>query len=157
MAFRILIVDDNELMRNALKSLLSTGDRWELCGEAANGAEAIDKVAELEPDLVVLDLVMPGMDGLQAARAISTMALRPTILLHTWHATPAIEEEARKNGVHGVVSKSVGTDNLVSVIEAVFQERIANCVTLSSRKRARRRATKSGPAAFEKPNTTSAE
>lgn len=138
MAFRILIVDDNELMRSALKSVLGTGGRWELCGEAANGLEAIDKVAELEPDLVVLDLVMPKMDGLQAARAISTLAPELPILLHTWHATPAIEEEARKNGVRGVVGKSGGSDTLLSAVEGVFQERAAKLVASSGRRRPRR-------------------
>lgn len=145
MAFRILIVDDNELMRSALKAVLGAGGRWELCGEAANGAEAISRVAELKPDLVVLDLVMPGMDGLQAAREISTIAPELPILLHTWHATAAIEEEARRNGVRGVIAKSGGSDTLLSAVEGVFQERSAKPADLKGRRRPRGPETKSTP------------
>ena len=146
MPFRILIVDDNELMRNALRSVLGADGRWELCGEAGNGLEAIDKVAELQPDLVVLDLVMPKMDGLRAARAISTMAPELPILLHTWHATPAMAEESRKNGVRGVVGKSAGSDALVSAVEEVFQERAAKLAAPRGRRRPRGPAAKSTPA-----------
>lgn len=121
MALRILIVDDNELMRNALRAVLPRSG-WEVCGEAVNGAEAIERTKELKPDVVILDLVMPVMDGLRAARGISAVAPEARIVLHTWHANPAIEEEARKSGVRKVVGKAVGTDELVTTIEELSRE-----------------------------------
>jgi PleD family two-component response regulator len=70
--YRILLVDDHELVRKGLRSLLD--EDWEICGEAANGAEAVGKVRELKPDLVLLDLGMPVMGGTEAARAIRSIA-----------------------------------------------------------------------------------
>lgn len=122
MALRILIVDDNELMRSALRTVLPKTAGWEVCGEAVNGVEAIEKATELKPDVIILDLVMPEMDGLQAARAISSMVPEAPIVLHTWHANAAIEQEARKSGVRKVVGKGVGIDELITALEEVSRE-----------------------------------
>lgn len=122
MALRILIVDDNELMRSALKTVLPRTAGWEVCGEAADGVEAIARATELKPDVIILDLVMPKMDGLQAARAISSVIPEAPIVLHTWHANAAIEQEARKSGVRKVVGKGVGIDELISALEELSLE-----------------------------------
>lgn len=120
MKTRILIVDDNEAIRRALKALLETHADWEVCGQAHNGEQGIAKAAELKPDLIILDLVMPVMDGLQTARAIAKILPAAPILLHTQHYSPQIELEAKKFGVRQVVAKAQPTESLFKAIEALL-------------------------------------
>jgi DNA-binding NarL/FixJ family response regulator len=96
LAYRILIADDQELVRKMLKTLLETHADWEVCAEAANGLEAVQKAAELQPDIIILDLAMPEMDGLHAAREILSNNPAVPILLHTNHAFSSLALEAKK-------------------------------------------------------------
>ena len=106
LSYSILVVDDSALIRRSLKLSLEQNPDWKVCGEAVDGLEAIELVPFLKPDIVVLDLAMPGMNGFEVARELHrTVPLLP-VLMFTNHATPRLESEARAAGCSGVVSKS---------------------------------------------------
>jgi len=114
MPTRILIADDNAAVRTALRHLLESADYGEVI-DAENGKEAIARARELKPSLVILDLVMPVMDGLVAAREISKIMPEIPVLMHTLHWSPQVEVEAQKVGVRKVVAKA-DSRGLVSAI-----------------------------------------
>jgi len=119
---RILIADDSPVVRKSIRRLLETNPAWEVCGEAANGQEAIDQAMVLIPDIIVLDLVMPIMDGLQAARRMAVIAPKiPTVML-TMYASDQLRTEASEVGVQSVVSKSQSA-SLVETIDALLAKR----------------------------------
>src|SRR5262245_20186757 len=101
MTARILIVDDSPIVRQRLAETLRRHAGWEICGEAANGQDAVDKAWELTPDLIVLDFMMPVMNGLQAAREIGKLVPGVPILMFTMHLSQQLIEEARSVGVRG--------------------------------------------------------
>lgn len=103
---RILIADDNASVRRGLRSLIATHLDWDVCGEAANGREAIDRARELHPDLLLLDLVMPGMNGLDAGRELARVEPDLPILLCSVQLSTFVVDEAEKAGIQGAVSKS---------------------------------------------------
>jgi len=105
MPIRILIAEDNPTVRTALRSLLEGAGPWEIV-DVENGQDALAKAQEVKPNLVILDLVMPVMDGLKAARQISQLLPEVPILMHTMHWSPQVEVEAQKVGVRKVVPKS---------------------------------------------------
>ena len=114
MPIRVLVVDDNGFVRRTLSTLICASG-FEVCGEAEDGKTAIRKACDLRPDLIIMDLVMPQMNGLVASREISEMLPDTHIVLHTLHAVPEIELEAKKNGISRVVPKSQGY-SIVSVM-----------------------------------------
>jgi DNA-binding NarL/FixJ family response regulator len=124
---RILIADDNEAMRGSLRSLLS-GEGWSVCGEAADGGQAVEMAGRLAPDLIILDLAMPVLDGLRAAfEILKTDPSRP-ILLYTLHNSEVIEVEAKKAGVRGVISKTADLGALLECVQSLLAgtpERVA--------------------------------
>jgi DNA-binding NarL/FixJ family response regulator len=133
LAYRILIADDQEMVRKMLRALFETHADWQVCAEAANGLEAVQKAAELKPDIIILDLAMPEMDGLHAAREILSTSPAVPILLHTNHAFSSLALEAKKNGIREVINKSVSEQELISAVEALLNERPAggedsNCI-----------------------------
>jgi two-component system, NarL family, response regulator NreC len=101
----ILIVDDHAAMRHLLRTAFEGTPGWEVCGEAENGREAIEKTRELKPDLIVLDLSMPIMNGLEAAPALRRMLPTVPIILFTLYGNKFLEQEAFSAGVTAVVSK----------------------------------------------------
>ncbi|MGZ4731987.1 MAG: response regulator [Terriglobales bacterium] len=105
MPIRILIAEDSAAVRTALRSLLEREGPWEII-DAENGQDAVAKAQELKPNLIILDLVMPVMDGLRAARQISQLLPEIPLLMHTMHWSPQVEVEAQKVGVRKVVPKS---------------------------------------------------
>src|SRR5437016_14202916 len=104
MPVQILIADDNPVVRPALRHLLDSIDSWEIL-DAENGQEAIAQARELRPNLIILDLVMPVMDGLTAAREISKLLPETPLLMHTLHWSPQLEWEAQKVGVRKMIPK----------------------------------------------------
>src|ERR1700682_4216793 len=119
---KVLIVDDNEIVREGIRRLL-TGSRpdWEICGEAANGKQAVDNVKNLNPDVVILDITMPGMSGLEAAPQIVKLGLGCRILIFTMHDSGRLVTEIRDAGAHGYVQKSQAARDLVVAIECLLQ------------------------------------
>jgi len=118
---RILIADDSVLTRKTLQYLLQTHG-WEVCGQAENGLEAVTMAVELKPDVVILDLAMPSMDGLTAARQISESLPTIPIVMHTLHDLPQLELEAKKNGVRCIVPKSESA-HIISVLDELTSPR----------------------------------
>lgn len=123
MPCRILIVDDHALMRKALKNVLERHANWQVCGEAEDGLDAVKKAADLRPDLVVLDLAMPKMDGIQSARLISVGSPDVPILMHTWHVSRMLTEQAEKNGICKVVGKGVVAEELLEAVDILLRRR----------------------------------
>jgi DNA-binding NarL/FixJ family response regulator len=116
MSTRILIVDDDATIRLLLRRLLEKQPDWQVCGDAGNGAEAIEKVEQLEPDLVVMDLGMPVMTGLQAAPEIAKAHPQlPMLLISVQEVSRQLAIEARKAGYRGAVTKSSGNEVLRGV------------------------------------------
>ena len=105
MNVRILVVDDNAKVRDGLRVLLQSHADWEVCGEAADGIEAIEKYRQLRPDLLVVDVSMPRMNGLDAAREILKLSPKILILLYTSYLTAQLIDVAHKAGIRGTVSK----------------------------------------------------
>ena len=122
MAIRILIADDHELMRGALRSLIQSHEGWEVCGEAEDGDEAVPKAAALNPDAIILDLAMPRMDGLEAARHIRKTSPSVPIILHTLYNSAQVERAAKVMGIYKVISKT-NTVDLVAELESLFRDR----------------------------------
>jgi DNA-binding NarL/FixJ family response regulator len=122
MPVRILIADDDSPIRRLLRRLIEDHSNWEVCGEAVNGADAVEKAGELAPDLIVLDLAMPQMNGLQAAREIAKADPHmPMLLLTVQQVSSELALEARKAGFQGAVSKSTGSE-VVKGVETLLQQ-----------------------------------
>ncbi|MGH9503247.1 MAG: response regulator transcription factor [Terriglobales bacterium] len=121
MAPRILLVDDTQAIRQSLRLKIEQETDWEICGEAENGKEAVERVRQLRPDVVLLDLSMPVMNGLDAAREIKTLWPGTHIVMFTLHAYPQLLEEARLVGIARVISKSraAGSD-LVQAVRSLL-------------------------------------
>jgi len=122
MKVKVLIVDDHEIVREGIRRLLSSSrPDWEICGEATNGKQAIDAVKRLKPDVVILDITMPGMSGLEAAPHIVKLNLGCRILIFTMHDSERLSAEIRSAGAHGYVQKSQAARDLVIAVERLMQ------------------------------------
>ena len=106
MSHSILIVDDNSAIRSSLRSWIEGNPEFQVCGEAENGQVAIEKVEAMHPDIVILDLQMPVMNGLEAARQISHVAPTTAMVMFTMHPSAELLRAAQAVGVRDVVSKS---------------------------------------------------
>lgn len=104
----ILIVDDNPQVRSALRWCLELNASWQVCGEAENGEEALILAQRLKPDVVLLDYVMPVMNGVEAARLISAVVPKSVLILFTMFASRQLIALAHAAGVSEVISKDVG-------------------------------------------------
>jgi DNA-binding NarL/FixJ family response regulator len=103
---RILIADDSTPVRRELRTLLGLNSEWQVCGEAVDGADAVEKAHQLAPDLILMDFLMPQVDGVDAARKIAESGADIPILLFTLNLSPQIVELARSAGLRGAISKS---------------------------------------------------
>jgi DNA-binding NarL/FixJ family response regulator len=117
--FRILIADDHEIVRQGLRALLESHPGWEVCGEAADGWETIQKVEQLAPDLVALDIGMPNLNGLDAARQMLRQNAKLRILFLTIYETEQAVKTAIQLGAKGLVLKSDAARELLAAVEAV--------------------------------------
>jgi DNA-binding NarL/FixJ family response regulator len=108
MASKILIVDDSRVIRHLIRSSIEEHTNWVVCGEAENGKIAVALVGQLRPHLVILDLSMPVMNGLDAAREISRIAPSMPMIMFTMHAAEALRKDAQRVGIEHVFSKEKG-------------------------------------------------
>jgi DNA-binding NarL/FixJ family response regulator len=123
MSAQILIVDDSPLLRRSIRSSIEQNTDWQVCGEAENGQVAIEKTKELDPDLIILDLAMTIMNGLDAARHIAGFAPGVAILLFTMHGSPELSKYGELIGIKQVLSKSSGgIEQLMSTVSAFGSE-----------------------------------
>ncbi|MFZ3199861.1 MAG: response regulator transcription factor [Candidatus Acidiferrales bacterium] len=116
---RILIVDDNDMVRCGLKMLLEQHEGWAVCGQAVDGRDAIDKAVELKPDMILLDITMPRLDGLSALPLLREKVPASKILILTVHHSLDLARIAANKGASGFISKSLVWRDLVPEIEAL--------------------------------------
>jgi DNA-binding NarL/FixJ family response regulator len=116
---RILVADDHGLVRCGAAAVLQTQRGWRVVGEAANGLEAVQKAIELQPDVAILDISMPGLDGIEAARQIHRAVPETKILVVTMHDSDHIVRRALDAGALGYLLKSDFTDSLTKAVKAV--------------------------------------
>jgi|ERR1700723_770902 DNA-binding NarL/FixJ family response regulator len=120
---RVLIVDDSDLARRMLRSVLESGRDVEVCGEAEDGKSAIGKTESLDPDVVVLDVRMPILNGLAATRRIRQFSPRTAVLLVSVDCNRQIVEAAREAGAQGYVNKEDAAKTLVAAVRSVLDGR----------------------------------
>jgi DNA-binding NarL/FixJ family response regulator len=120
---RILIADDHELLRHGVRSLLQSHEGWEVCGEAVDGRDAVRKAAQLNPDVVVLDIGMPNLNGLDAARDILHDEPGTMVLILTIDESEQVMREVLNAGARGFLLKSDAARDLVAAVEALQQHR----------------------------------
>jgi two-component system nitrate/nitrite response regulator NarL len=116
---RCLLVDDHESVRAGVTAILSSRPNLEVCGEATNGREAIEKAKELQPDLIILDVTMPVMDGINSAKEIRAFLPDVPILFFSMHDGVYLVHEAKMAGVQGFVSKTDARANLLDAVDAL--------------------------------------
>jgi len=124
MKLRILIADDHEVVRRGLSTLLQTHEGWEICGEAKDGREAVDMARQLKPDVVILDVGMPNLNGLAATRLLSQHNPQQKIIILTITDSDGVIREALDAGARGFVLKSDAARDLVSAVEALQHNRM---------------------------------
>jgi DNA-binding NarL/FixJ family response regulator len=113
---QILIVDDSDVVRRVVRSVLESQTKHQVCGEAIDGVDAIEKANALKPDLIVLDLAMPRMNGLEAAMALKSAVPRPWIVLFTMHGKSL--GPSLTSNVDAVLCKPDGINNLASCVQS---------------------------------------
>jgi DNA-binding NarL/FixJ family response regulator len=123
MALRILVADDHEVVRRGLIALLQSQPDWEICGEAGDGREAVDKTQKLKPDVVILDIGMPSLNGLEATRQILKTNPHTRVLILTLHDSDQVVREVLNAGARGFLLKSDAARDLVAAVEALRRDK----------------------------------
>lgn len=118
----ILLADDHEVVRKGLRALLETQPGWKVIGEATDGREAVDKAQSMHPDVAIVDIGMPSLNGLEATRQIVKKAPRTRVLVLTMHDTNPLIQQVVKAGARGYVLKSDVASDLVSAVEALTRD-----------------------------------
>jgi len=124
MKLRILIADDHEVVRRGLSTLLQSHEGWEICGEATDGRDAVAKAKQLKPDVVVLDVGMPVLNGLAATRQLTQQDPHAKVIVLTITDSDQVIREALDAGARGFVLKSDAARDLVAAVEAVERNRM---------------------------------
>lgn len=120
---RILVADDHDIIRRGLKQLLHSRPGWEVCGEATTGREAVRLAQELKPDIVVMDISMPELNGLEAAQKIHAMMPKLGIVILTLHFSDQLVRNIVAAGARGYIMKSDADSDLISAVEALANRR----------------------------------
>ena len=118
--WRILVADDQEAIRKRVCSILLSRSTFQVCGEAENGKEVVEKTKELNPDVIILDITMPVMNGLDAARMIRKVSTAPIVILSV-HKSKQLMEEAQKIGARGYVAKADAGHDLLRAVDTVLE------------------------------------
>jgi DNA-binding NarL/FixJ family response regulator len=118
---RIVVADDHDIVREGVRTLVERARRgWEICGESPNGSDAVQAVRALKPDIVILDLTMPVMNGLEAAARIRELKIGCRVLIFTMHESGALTAEVQEAGAHGCVLKSQASRDLIRAIDTLL-------------------------------------
>jgi DNA-binding NarL/FixJ family response regulator len=121
MPFRIFVADDHEVVRRGVCALLTSQSGWEVCGEAGDGRQAMNQVSALNPDVVILDIGMPNLNGLEATRQILKKRPNAKILILTLHGSREVVRAVLDSGARGLLLKSDAAGNLVTAVTALQQ------------------------------------
>jgi DNA-binding NarL/FixJ family response regulator len=118
---RVLVADDHEVMRMGIRNLIHLRSGWSVCAEASNGCEAVEKTLQYRPDVVIMDITMPVMNGLEAARQIATIQPRIPVILFSMHVSDDLCQHLRSDGILGAVAKADAARDLTQAVETVLQ------------------------------------
>jgi DNA-binding NarL/FixJ family response regulator len=122
-SLRILIADDHDLLRRGVRALLESHEGWEICGEATTGREAVSKAEELKPDIAILDISMPDLNGVEAARRIRKASANTEVLVLSMHYSDQLIREIVDAGVRGYIVKSDSDRDLVIAVETLAKHK----------------------------------
>jgi DNA-binding NarL/FixJ family response regulator len=117
---RILIVDDHEVVRQGIRTILRSRPQWEIVGEAVNGKDAIEKTLSLDPDAIIMDITMPELSGVEATREITKRKLRAAVLIFTMHESKNLGATVKEAGARGFVLKSQAARDLLDALESLL-------------------------------------
>jgi len=120
---RVLVVDDNERLRRGVMAMISSDTNWEVCGEAEDGEDAILKARELLPDVILIDISMPGLNGLEVARLLRQELPQVKILIMSQHDPVHLAPRAVEAGAHAVVDKSNLDRDLLAAMDSIVEPR----------------------------------
>jgi DNA-binding NarL/FixJ family response regulator len=123
MSLRILVVDDHAVVRRGIRALLESREDWEVCGEAATGRDAVEQCRRLRPDIVVMDLSLPDLNGLDATRQILEGATNTEVLVLTMHHSEELARDVLRAGARGYVLKSDADENLIAAVDSLRQHK----------------------------------
>jgi DNA-binding NarL/FixJ family response regulator len=123
MSLRILVVDDHAVVRRGVRSLLESHEGWEVCGEATTGRDAVEQSKRLRPDVVVMDLSLPELNGLDATRQILKDAPETEVLVLTMHHSEELARDVLQAGARGYVLKSDADENLIAAVDSLRQHK----------------------------------
>jgi two-component system response regulator NreC len=122
---QVLIVDDHEIVRKSLLSLLAKEPDIQVVGTAVNGREAIDYAQTLNPDVIVMDISMPVLDGIRAAGEMKALAIPAPVIMLSMHHNSALVQQARKNGAAGYIMKQNANSDLIPAIRAAYDGQLS--------------------------------
>ena len=120
MPARILIADDHDVVREGVKTILKARPEWDVCGEAADGEETVNQVKQLHPDVVILDITMPRLSGLEAAQKLARISPDTRVLIFTMHDSRSVVRAVKQVGARGVVIKAFAARDLIRALELVL-------------------------------------
>ncbi len=123
MSVRILVVDDHAVVRRGIRALLESREGWEVCGEATNGRSAVEECRRLKPDIVVMDLSLPDLNGLDATRQILKGDSRTEVLVLTMHHSEEHVRDVLQAGARGYVLKSDADEKLIAAVDSLRQHK----------------------------------
>ena len=123
MPLRILVVDDHAVVRRGVRSLLESHEGWEVCGEATNGRDAVEQSRQLRPDVVVMDLSLPELNGLDATRQILNDGPGIEVLVLTMHHSEELARDVLRAGARGYIMKSDADENLITAVDTLRQHK----------------------------------
>lgn len=124
-AIRILVVDDHTLVRKSIASMLSKEPDMEVVGLAENGRDAVQFALDLDPDVIVMDVSMPEMDGIRATGAIKSLDNSAKIIMISMHHNNTLIQQARKNGASGYIIKQKANSDLIPAIRAAYSGQLS--------------------------------
>jgi DNA-binding NarL/FixJ family response regulator len=122
-SLRILVVDDHAVVRRGVRSLLESRAGWEVCGEATTGRDAVEQCKRLQPDIVVIDLSLPELNGLEATRQILKGSPETEVLVFTMHHSEELIRDTLQAGARGYVLKSDASESLIAAVDSLGQHK----------------------------------